>query len=138
MPGGLPTGSDPSYQTPHPYSIVGAGLSALGTWDEPTVRAQIEARERSNPNLTQVSDTVFAGLDPTLGMVAGTIEAIFRKIIGTIPFIDPDDPNGPAVQLLDQMETFFTNWRAFLNDINFLDPSFNLADAQESFATNVI
>lgn len=138
MTGGIPSGSDPAYLTPHPFSIMGGALSQLGTWDEATVRSTIEARERSNPSMTQVSDEVFRGLDPSLGMVAGTIEAIFRRILGAIPLIDLEDPEGPAVQLLDQMETFFTNWRSFLDDINFLDPDFDLATAQQSFATNVI
>jgi hypothetical protein len=136
--GGIPTGSDPAYLTPHPFSIMGGVFSQLGTWDEPTVREIIENRERNNPSMTQVSDEVFRGLDPSLGMVAGTIEAIFRRMLGAIPLIDMEDPDGPAVQLLDQMETFFTNWRAFLDDINFLDPDFDLAQAQQSFAQNVI
>lgn len=138
MPGGLPSGSDPSQMTPHPFSLIGGGLSALSTWDEPTVRQIIEDRERNNPSMTQVSDAVFAGLDPTLGMVAGIIEALVRKILGMIPFVDLESEDAPAVQLLDLFDQYFTNVRHLLADINFLDPDFDPQQAAKDFVNLMV
>lgn len=138
MPGAIPTGSDPTYLTPHPFSVMGGMFSDLHNREEGPVRTALKAMIDADPSLTALSEEVFAGIDPSLGIVAGIIEAIFRRILGAIPFIDLESEDAPAVQLLGQISTFFTNWRGFLDNIDFLDPAFDLGSAQQQFSTNVI
>ena len=138
MTGAIPTGSNPAYLTPHPFSIMGAELATLADRDEATVRAQLEDEVRNNSDLTALSDQLFDGIDSSLGLVAGTLKALLTFMFGIEPTIDPDAPESPTVQLLNSVDDFFTHLRQFLNDINFLDPDFDFATAQESFATNVI
>ena len=138
MPGSLPSGSDQSQMTPHPYSIMGGELSKLALRTEDTIRAELTEVVRTNADLMSLSTEVFKGISPELGMVAGIIEAILRRIIGAIPFWDANDPAGPAAQLLDQMNTFFTNWRGFLDNIDFSNPTLDVAAAQQQFSQNVV
>jgi hypothetical protein len=135
MAGVLPTQDDPAYITPHPFSLIGAGFSALNDRTEPNVRSVLEADVQSDPGITALSDQLFAGIDPALGMVAGIIEALVRKILGIIPFIDADNPDSPTGQLLSVFDQYFTNVRHLLADIDFLSPDFDPSAAAQDFIT---
>lgn len=132
MPGAIPSGADPSGMTPHPFSIVGAMLSGLESRTEENVRAELESEVKTDPTLTNFSNKVFSGINPALGIVAGIIEAMLRKIIGSIPIIGPiaDEWVG---ELLDQLEVFYTNLGGFLGSIDFTSPDFNPVEAVNQF-----
>lgn len=130
MPGGLPSGSDPSQITPWDYSIVGAGFSDLALRTETNVRATKDA-EVKNGTLKDWSDEIFANLDASLGLHGGIIKAILERVIGSTPL------GTSVLDLLDDLDTWFTRVRSFLADIDFLDPSFDLTAAATDF-TNLI
>ena len=82
MPGALPSGSDPSYQTPHPFSVIGAGMSVLQDRTEDNVRPILEEQVRSDPGISNLSASVFAGLNPALGLPVAIIKAALQAIAG--------------------------------------------------------
>lgn len=82
MSGGLPTGDNPAYFDPHPFSIVGAGFSTMGDRTEVNVRPILEDQVRNDPGLTSTSDTVFSGLNPVLGLPGAVIKAALQMITG--------------------------------------------------------
>lgn len=133
MAGALPTQGDPAFITPHPFSLIGAGMSALSQRTEPNVRTALESDVKSDPGITALSDQLFAGIDPALGLVAGIIEALVRKILGMIPFIDAENPDSPTGQLLGLFDQYFTNVRHLLADIDFLSPDFDPTAAATDF-----
>lgn len=132
MPGGIPTGGDPSQLTPFPFSIVGAMVGGLQTQTEENVRPQLQSDVQNNATLNNFSSTVFSGINPQLGMVAGIIEAMLRKIIGSIPIVGPIAEEWTG-ELLDQFETYFGNLGGLLGSINFMDPDFDPTQAAAEF-----
>ena len=132
MAGGIPSGADPSGYDPTTFSIVGAMVAGLGDRDETNVRSQLTSEVQNNETLTGFSSKVFAGINPQLGIVAGTIEAMLRQIIVGIPVLGPiaDEWVG---ELLDQFGQYYTNLGGLLGNINFMDPDFNPVDAATEF-----
>lgn len=132
MSGGIPSGSDPAGYAPTSFSIVGAMVAGLQARDETNVRAQLTDEVQNNTTLTTMSNMVFAGINPQLGIIAGTIEAILRKVIGSIPVVGPIAEDWTE-NLLDQLGTYYTNLGSLLANLNFLDPDFDPVDAATEF-----
>lgn len=132
MPGAITSGNDPSGYSPTSFSIVGAMLAGLGDRDETNVRAQLTDEVQNNDTLTTMSSKVFAGINPQLGIVAGTIEAMLRQIIGSIPVIGPIADQWTE-ELLGQFGQYYTNLGSMLGSINFLDPDYDPQAAAAQF-----
>lgn len=132
MPGGIPSGSDPSGINPWEFSIVGAMLSGMKDRTEENIRAIKTQELQDNDTLNSYSEKVFAGINPALGIVAGVIDGIVRQIVGTVEDVGEDVMEW-ANNLLAKLNVYYQHLGSFLASINFLDPDFDPAVAAQEF-----
>ncbi|ATN93993.1 minor tail protein [Mycobacterium phage Kumao] len=130
MAGGIPSGE--AGATPSEFSVVGPMLSGLAQRTEPNIRAYLESQVKGDNVLTAFSEKVFAGINPSLGIVAGIIDAIVRQIIDGIGDA-VDDAEEWIAHLLSNLNVYYKNLGEFLGSINFLSPDFNPQQAAQEF-----
>ncbi|AJD82115.1 minor tail protein [Mycobacterium phage Cosmo] len=130
--GGVPGDGVDGGINPNDFSIVGPMLSGLEGRTESNIRASLNEQVKNNGTLTSFSQKVFAGINPTLGMVAGIIDAIVRQIIQGVGEVG-ENAEEWIEHLLSNLNTFYHNLGEFLGSINFLSPDFNPAAAAQEF-----
>lgn len=135
------------------------GIARLATFDQPTAEALLKALfVQGNTNLGQVVELIFTGLRTGISLPLAIIEGIAKRVLGLpddFMFFNVDQALSmlkkvplvaDLVELitgvedgdLEDLGTWFLNFRNFLGSLNFLDPNFDIQDAAGTFIELVL